>query len=143
MCMTGIAAASNPTSSMMTCPDRRSASTSVPYSNTTRTISAVFDDSAFDIRRTMSSVMCSVSSRIESRDVTTRMVLCFMSSRVSHQTRRINRQRALRGNPRGEHTQRTHRQNDARHDQRIPGSGLVDDECEHLSGEEAEKQTCD
>jgi hypothetical protein len=33
---------------MMTCPDRRSASTSVPYSKTTRTISAVFDDSAFD-----------------------------------------------------------------------------------------------
>src|SRR5712675_1138363 len=33
MCMTGMAAANNPTSSMMRYPDRRSESTSVPYSN--------------------------------------------------------------------------------------------------------------
>ena len=35
-----------------TCPDRRSESTSVPYRKTTRTISAVFESSAFDIPRT-------------------------------------------------------------------------------------------
>ena len=40
----------------MTCPDRCSASTSVPYRKTTRTTSAVFEDSAFEIPRTMSSV---------------------------------------------------------------------------------------
>src|SRR5437660_3720412 len=56
MWMTGMAAANNPTSSMMTCPDRRSASTRVPYRNTARTSSAVFEGSAFDIPRTMSSV---------------------------------------------------------------------------------------
>jgi hypothetical protein len=57
MWMTGMAAANNPASSMMTCPDGRSASTSGPYRKTTRTTSAVFEDSAFDIPRTMSSVM--------------------------------------------------------------------------------------
>src|SRR5262249_50785947 len=57
MCMTGMAAANNPTSSMMTYPERRSLSTSVPYSNTTRTANAMFEGSAFDIPRTMSSVM--------------------------------------------------------------------------------------
>src|SRR5260370_1247740 len=46
MCMTGMAAANNPTSSMMTYPDRRSASTSVPYSNTTRTANAMFEGRA-------------------------------------------------------------------------------------------------
>ncbi len=51
-----MAAANNPTSSMMTWPDRRSASTSVPYSKTARMNKAVFDGSAFDIPRTMSSV---------------------------------------------------------------------------------------
>jgi uncharacterized protein YbgA (DUF1722 family) len=42
--------------SMMTCPDRRSASTSVPYRKITRTTNAVFAGSAVDIPRTMSSV---------------------------------------------------------------------------------------
>src|SRR5829696_7960556 len=79
MWMTGMAAANNPTSSMMAYPDRRSASTSVPYRKTTRTTSAVFEGSAFDIPRTMSSVMWSVSTRSDSRDVTTRMTLSFIS----------------------------------------------------------------
>src|SRR5215831_7654412 len=57
MWMTGMAAANNPMSSMMTCPDRRSGSTSVPYRKTARMSSAVFELSAFDIPRTMSSVM--------------------------------------------------------------------------------------
>ena len=57
MWMTGTAAANTPTSSMMTYPDRRPASTSVPYSQTAIvTNGAVFEGSAFDIPRTMSSV---------------------------------------------------------------------------------------
>jgi hypothetical protein len=36
------------------------------------------EGSAFEIPRTMSSVMWSVSKRIESRDVTTKMALCFI-----------------------------------------------------------------
>src|SRR5260221_13645938 len=83
MWMTGMAAAKNPTSSMTMCPDRRSASTSVPYRKTARTSSAVFEGSAFDIPRTMSSVMCSVSKRIESRDVTTRIAFCFIRDSVN------------------------------------------------------------
>src|SRR5262249_59916365 len=57
MWMTGMAAANNPTSSMMMCPVRCSASTSVPYRKTARTNSAVFEGSAFEIPLTMSSVM--------------------------------------------------------------------------------------
>src|SRR3954462_3293561 len=45
----------------------------------------MFEDSAFEIQRTMSSVTCSVSKRIESRDVTTRIAFGFIQySRCSN-----------------------------------------------------------
>src|SRR3954463_5481866 len=45
----------------------------------------MFEDSAFEIPRTMSSVTCSVSKRIESRDVTTRIAFGFIQySRCSN-----------------------------------------------------------
>ena len=62
----------------MTYPDRRSASISVPYSQTTRTsTTGRFESPPGDIPWTMSSFKWNVVKRTESRDVMVRVTLCF------------------------------------------------------------------
>src|SRR5262249_11764638 len=64
MWMTGMAAANNPMNSMMTCPDRRSESTSVPYRKTARMSSV----GALGLRYPTNDVVRNVKRQEEERE---------------------------------------------------------------------------
>jgi len=77
--MAGMPTAKIPTTRVLMYPDRRSASSSVPYSKTATTAKAMLvTGPALSIPRTMSSVMCSNNKRIESRDAMVSITLCFI-----------------------------------------------------------------
>ena len=57
----------------------------------------MFAGSAFDIPRTMSSVMCSVNKRIESSDATIKIVVCFMDATSVAAGARPNNRVATKG----------------------------------------------
>jgi len=80
--MTGMPNPRSDPTSMMTYPDRRSASTSVPYSQITRTGTATRVEPPASGVPTLawrvSLVKCNVMNRIVSRDVMVNMRLCFI-----------------------------------------------------------------
>ena len=70
-----------PPRSMMMYPDRRSASTSVPQSQTTRISTPKRPETPHvSTRRATSSAQCDTNKRIESRDVMVNVTVCFMKA---------------------------------------------------------------
>jgi hypothetical protein len=65
------------------------------------------------------------------------------ASVFAQQDQRIDRKRALRGNPRRHQTQQGHRHHHTGQDQWVAGRCLVDDVGEHASGEKSKGQSRD